>query len=97
VADDAEGLSAFTTVPRVFYDWRDDGLFERFNFALLLPRARRPAAKKQNNEPIRPGHSTVNRPRPPSGRAAGDDAAKKIKGRKRHIVTILASLLVGAR
>ena len=26
----------FTTVPGYFYDWRDHGLFEKINFALLL-------------------------------------------------------------
>src|SRR5260370_2112244 len=26
----------FTTVQGYFYDWRDDGLFEKINFALLL-------------------------------------------------------------
>ena len=26
----------FTTVQGYFYDWRDDGLFERINFELLL-------------------------------------------------------------
>src|SRR3989440_10954929 len=26
----------FTTVQGYFYDWRDDGLFEKMNFALLL-------------------------------------------------------------
>ena len=36
VADAAEGLPPFTTVQGYFYDWRDDGLFEKINFALLL-------------------------------------------------------------
>ena len=26
----------FTTVQGYFYDWRDDGLFEKINFALLM-------------------------------------------------------------
>jgi putative transposase len=26
----------FTTVQGYFYDWRDDGLFEKINFELLL-------------------------------------------------------------
>src|SRR5438874_4681916 len=29
----------FTTVQGYFYDWRDDGLFEKINFALLLTNA----------------------------------------------------------
>src|SRR3979490_2598336 len=36
VAHAAKGLSSFTTVQGYFYDWRDDGLFEKINFALLL-------------------------------------------------------------
>ena len=51
----------FTTVQGYFYDWRDDGLFEKINFALLL-QAREAAGRE-------PSPSTVNRPRPP--RAAG--------------------------
>ena len=31
----------FTTVQGYFYDWRDDGLFEKINFALLLESPRR--------------------------------------------------------
>src|SRR5258708_36918079 len=30
------GFPPFTTVQGYFYDWRDDGLFEKINFALLL-------------------------------------------------------------
>jgi putative transposase len=35
----------FTTVQGYFYDWRDDGLFEKINFALLL-RAREAAGRE---------------------------------------------------
>src|ERR1700752_5499445 len=35
----------FTTVQGNFYDWRDDGLFERINFA-LLPQAREAAGRE---------------------------------------------------
>src|SRR5207244_1454148 len=61
----------FTTVQGYFYDWRDDGLFEKIKFALLL-QAREAAGREAR------------------------DAAKKIKGRKRHIVTDTCGLLVGA-
>ena len=84
----------FTTVQGYFYDWRDNGLFEAINFALLLRRrAKRQAAKPAH----RPGSSTVNQSRRP--RAAGRAAMmrpKKYKGRKRHIVTDTGGLLVGA-
>src|SRR6201984_1210334 len=45
-----EEFPPFTTVQGYFYDWRDDGLFEKINFALLLQarqaagRGARPAA-----------------------------------------------------
>ena len=29
-------IAPFTTVQGYFYDWRDNGLFEKINFALLL-------------------------------------------------------------
>ena len=35
----------FTTVQGYFYDWRDDGLFEKINFELLL-RARETAGRE---------------------------------------------------
>ena len=35
----------FTTVQGYFYDWRDNGLFERINFTLLLP-ARKAAGRE---------------------------------------------------
>jgi transposase len=55
----------FTTVQGYFYDWRDDGLFEKINFELLL-QAR---VRQAGNRARRPGSSTVNRSRRP--RAAG--------------------------
>ena len=57
----------------------------------------RRAKRRAVNRAHRRGSSTVNRSRRP--RAAGRrgyDAAKKIKGRKRHIVTDTGGLLVGA-
>jgi transposase len=35
----------FTTVQGYFYDWRDDGLFEKINFELLPKRAKWPAVR----------------------------------------------------
>src|SRR5436190_19452199 len=56
---------AFTTVQGYFYDWRDNGLFENINFALLV-QAREAAGREPSPSA---GSSTVNRSRPP--RAAG--------------------------
>ena len=55
----------FTTVQGYFYDWRDNGLFEKINFELLL-QAREAAGREPSPSA---GSSTVNRPRQP--RAAG--------------------------
>jgi transposase len=52
----------FTTVQAYFYDWRDEGLFEKINFALLLQTREAAGAV---NPAHRRGSSTVNRSRPP--------------------------------
>jgi transposase len=51
----------FTTVQGYFYDWRDNGLFERLNFELLL-QARKAAGREASP---RPALSTANRSRRP--------------------------------
>jgi transposase len=49
----------FTTVQGYFYDWRDNGLFEKINFELLRRRAKRRVV----NPAHRRGSSTVNQSR----------------------------------
>ena len=51
----------FTTVQGYFYDWRDDGMFEKINFELLL-QARE--AGRARTQPVGGGSSTANRSRP---------------------------------
>lgn len=83
----------FTTVQGYFYHWRDDGLFERINFELLL-QAREAAGREAS--PSAGVIDTQSVKTTESGGPRGYDAAKKIKGRKRHLVTDTIGLPVGA-
>jgi len=76
-----------------FYDWRDNGLFESINFHLLL-QAREAAGRDASPSAGVIVSQSVKTTE--SGGPRGYDAAKKIKGRKRHIVTDTSGLLAGA-
>ena len=83
----------YTTVQHYFYAWRDGGVLDRINFELLLE-AREAAGREPSPSAGVIDSQSVKTTE--AGGPRGFDAAKKIKGRKRHILTDTTGLLVGA-
>ncbi|MFQ6024683.1 MAG: IS5 family transposase [Acidiferrobacterales bacterium] len=96
-----------STVQRYFYAWRDDGTWARINHHLVMAlreaegREASPSAGVIDSQPafaeaklrLRAGRSAKTTE---SGGIRGFDAGKKVKGRKRHILTDTGGLLIGA-
>ena len=87
------GFPPATTVQRYFYAWRDSGLWQTINHYLLMAirvaegREASPSAGVIDSQSVKTTES---------GGLRGYDAGKKIKGRKRHILTDTCGYLVHA-
>jgi transposase len=83
-----------STVQRYFYAWQAQGLWERINFVLVQHarecdgREASPSAGVIDSQSVKTTES---------GGPRGYDAGKKIKGRKRHILTDTIGHLVAAQ
>jgi transposase len=83
----------YSTVQRFFYRWRDDGLWRRLNHELLMRvreasgREASPSAGVIDSQSVKTTEA---------GGPRGYDAGKKIKGRKRHLLTDTLGLPVTA-
>jgi len=84
----------YSTVQGYFYRWRDDGTWERISLALVARARQRIGRAAPPSVGIIDSQSV---PTTESGGPRGIDAGKRIKGRKRHIVTDTQGFLLAAQ
>lgn len=83
-----------STVQGYFYRWRDDGTWQRVGSALVA------RARRQEGRQPAPSAAIIDSqsvPTTESGGPRGIDAGKRIKGRKRHIITDTQGFLLAVQ